>query len=147
MVKNKAFDSLSFRKEKRLKENRGRTYGGILYYKTKEGEKKYALVQGRATGKWSFPKGHSNKGEEALECAKREIAEETSVEYLPNEKFYVKMGYGNYFIFELKKEERLVARDIKEIMNTKWVTISEMEEMSVNADVSIFLKKIRENSM
>jgi 8-oxo-dGTP pyrophosphatase MutT (NUDIX family) len=143
--KNRAFNSLSFRNEKRIKENKCRTNGGILYYKTEEGEIRYALVQGRATGKWSFPKGHSNKGEDALECAKREIAEETSLEFLPNEKLCIKIGYGNYYVFELNKAELLVPRDIKEIMDTKWVSIREMEKMSVNADVSIFLKRIKEN--
>ena len=58
-----------------------KTYGAILIYKDK-----YALVQGRYTGKWSFPKGHSNEGEKPIECTKREVEEEnlSRVHLLPN---------------------------------------------------------------
>jgi ADP-ribose pyrophosphatase YjhB (NUDIX family) len=114
-----------------------RTYGGILV--TEKG--KYALVQGRYTGKWSFPKGHANPEESPIDCSMREIAEETSITHLPQPTSYLKIGYGSYFVFNLKEEQALVPRDTHEIMDTKWVTLEEMGEMKVNADVSMFLRQ------
>lgn len=160
-IVNKAFSSLSFRGKKgyapnsmmsRLnsnkKERQEGTYGGILCVSSPEGTK-YALVQGRYTSKWSFPKGHANEGETPLECTKREIAEETGLDNLPKPLNYMKMGYGGYYIFDFKEEPVLKPRDEKEIMDTKWVLFDEMEKMSLNADVSLFRKtmlKVREIS-
>ena len=42
-------------------------------------EKKYLLVRGRRANKWSFPKGHMEGRETALECAHRELWEETGI--------------------------------------------------------------------
>ena len=63
-----AFHSLCFRgrrstpKRSESKEKnsipRPKIFGGILCT-SDNGVKMYALVQGRYTGKWSFPKGHS----------------------------------------------------------------------------------------
>ena len=76
-----------------------KTYGAIL--KAKE---YYALVQGRYTGKWSFPKGHSNEGENPIDCTIREVAEETGIETLPCPIEYREVGYGNYYVFILKED-------------------------------------------
>ena len=100
----------------------------------------YALVQGRQTGKWSFPKGHANEGEEPLKCALREIEEETGLTGLVEEnRVCGKVGYGNYFLFILPSMVELKAVDTKEIMATAWVSVEQMHEMNVNADVHSFL--------
>lgn len=159
---NKAFNSLSFRGKRgytlkakkttstdlqntihnKMSQNRmGKTFGGILTHTKPNEETRYALVQGRATGKWSFPKGHSNPDEEPLACAKREIAEETSIEQLPEPINHIKMGYGYYYFFELTEQLPLVARDIGEVMNTMWATLEEMKQLQLNADASLFVKK------
>ena len=148
MVMNRAFDSLSFRERRcdRHKSSDGivvkrkaKTYGGILCKKgvTVEDDE-YVLVQGRYTGKWSFPKGHSNEGEEPLKCSLREVAEETGLEDLPEPIEYLQIGYGNYFVFNLERKTELVPRDKGEIMNTRWVRLDEMRKMLLNADVSIW---------
>lgn len=144
----KAFKSLSFRGKRgyikntmmRNMEERQKTYGGIIRVKY-EGGYKYGLVQGRYTGKWSFPKGHINEGETGIECTLREILEETGIEELPKAKDFINVGYGNYFVFEIDEEVKMVARDKKEIIDTKWVTLEEMEKMLLNADVSIYLRE------
>jgi 8-oxo-dGTP pyrophosphatase MutT (NUDIX family) len=117
------------------------TYGAILCIKSVTGNK-YALVQGRYTGKWSFPKGHSNEGELPIECTLRELGEETGIDKLPDPIEYIKIGYGSYYIFILSEEKPLIPRDKNEIMDTKWVTIDEMENMLLNADASMYRKKI-----
>lgn len=158
-VVNKAFQSLSFRRgysnmlvttPKRRQEyskessepKKHKTYGAILCIKS-SGKDRYALVQGRYTGKWSFPKGHSNEGEEPFECTKREVAEETGIDELPDPLEYIQVGYGNYFIFKLNEPVPLIPRDTNEIMDTKWVTLDEMEKMALNADASLYRKQLK----
>lgn len=150
-VFNKAFNSLSFRgkrgyptdiitKPKKVV-TKQKTYGAILCIKDKSGDL-YALVQGRYTGKWSFPKGHSNEGELPIDCTLREVGEETGIDKLPKPSEYLQIGYGNYFVFYLSEPIPLIPRDTHEIMDTKWVTLDEMEKMSLNADASLYRKKM-----
>ena len=120
-------------------EPRAKIYGGIICT-VNEGRKEYALVQGRHTGKWSFPKGHSNEGETPMECTKREIYEETGLSTLPEPIEYRKIGYGYYYLFILPTTCNLVPHDTNEVMNTAWVTIEEMGEMSLNADVNQYVR-------
>jgi 8-oxo-dGTP pyrophosphatase MutT (NUDIX family) len=154
-VFNKAFQSLSFRrgydndlirKAKRQNEEqkpaKQKTYGAILRINTVSGKEKYALVQGRYTGKWSFPKGHSNEGEAPLICTLREVGEETGIDKLPEPTEYLQVGYGNYFLFYLDDQIPLIPRDTNEIMDTKWVTLDEMDKMQLNADASLYRKKM-----
>jgi 8-oxo-dGTP pyrophosphatase MutT (NUDIX family) len=150
----KAFNSLSFRGKKGYSTNllnkcskqdmtksfKQKTYGAVLCIKRKSGDL-YALVQGSYTGKWSFPKGHSNEGEKPLECTLREVGEETGIDKLPEPSEYIQIGYGNYFVFYLEESIPLIPRDTHEIMDTKWVTLEEMERMSLNADASLYRKR------
>ena len=130
-------------KQKTSNPFRATTYGAILCIKNELDEDHlYALVQGRYTGKWSFPKGHSNEGEHPFECTLREVYEETGIEKLPDPIDYLQVGYGNYFVFNLKELIPLIPRDTNEIMDTKWVTLEEMEEMSLNADASLYRKQL-----
>lgn len=154
---SKAFSSLSFRGKRGysntfkttrthnlkqkipIEDYPSNTYGGIL--RTRQGQtQKYALVQGRYTGKWSFPKGHANKDESPINCSTREISEETSIDSLPDPVNYIRVGHGHYYIFDLEDEVQLVPRDTNEIMNTRWATVEEMRQMSLNADASIYLR-------
>jgi 8-oxo-dGTP pyrophosphatase MutT (NUDIX family) len=120
-------------------ETRAKIYGGIICT-INQGRKEYALVQGRHTGKWSFPKGHSNEGETPMECTKREIYEETGLSVLPEPIEYRKIGYGYYYLFILPTKYNLVPYDTNEVMNTAWATLEEMEEMTLNADVNQYVK-------
>lgn len=113
-----------------------KTYGAIL----KAGGK-IALVQGRYTGKWSFPKGHSNEGEMPIECTLREVAEETGIDELPAPIEYVQVGYGRYFIFSLMSEVNLNPRDTNEIIGTKWATEEDMINMNLNSDARQYVRE------
>ena len=135
-----AFESLSFRGRKQ--EERPKVYGGILRV-TQNGREEYALVQGSYTGKWSFPKGHSNEGETPMECTRREVAEEIGMDYLPTPIEYRRFGYGYYYIFTLSEKCPLIPRDTMEIIDTKWATLEEMESMSLNVDVSRYVRAHR----
>jgi 8-oxo-dGTP pyrophosphatase MutT (NUDIX family) len=158
-VWNKAFQSLSFRgkrgyavsfskpppppKTTTQTPTKHKTFGAILTVKSESGQTLYALVQGSYTGKWSFPKGHANEGEKPLECTLREVGEETGIDKLPEPTEYIQIGYGNYFLFNLDEPVPLIPRDTHEIMDTKWVTMEEMERMPLNADASLFRKQVK----
>ena len=117
-------------------------YGGILHT-VYEGVDYYALVQGRHTGKWSFPKGHLQHGETGPECALREIAEETGMDEVDHERSIgtLFLHYGTYYLYECSGFDPLLPRDQKEIVHAKWMTLEEMRGVSLNADVSQFRKQ------
>ena len=117
-------------------------YGGILHT-VYEGVDYYALVQGRHTGKWSFPKGHLQHGETGPECALREIAEETGMDEVDHERSIgtLFLHYGTYYLYECSGFDPLLPRDQKEIIHAKWMTLEEMRGASLNADVSQFRKQ------
>jgi ADP-ribose pyrophosphatase YjhB (NUDIX family) len=102
---------------------------------------RYLLVQGRYSEKWSFPKGHSYEGEDPLTCARREIAEETGQDKLPDPVEYIRIGYGNYYVFVCHTMFAPAPRDTGEIMAAEWLTLTEMAHLSLNVDVSRFRKK------
>jgi 8-oxo-dGTP pyrophosphatase MutT (NUDIX family) len=78
---------------------RNRCYGGILR-RHHDNREQFLLVKGRQTGIWSFPKGHSNKGETALECALREIREETGLS-LEKPSRVQRLKGCVYFVFDI----------------------------------------------
>ena len=120
---------------------RPKVYGGIISVNHEDQEKvRYALVFGRYSNKWSFPKGHANDDEAPMECTKREILEETGIHTLPDPIDFIRVGYGNYYVFCLNKPIPLHIRDMSEISETRWCTIEEMEQMPVNIDVSRYIK-------
>ena len=121
---------------------RARVYGGILHtIHSDPAQVRYLLVQGRYSEKWSFPKGHSYEGEGPLACAKREIAEETGKDTLPDPVEYIRIGYGNYYVFVCHTMFAPAPRDTGEIMAAEWFTLLEMAHLSLNVDVNRFRKK------
>ena len=154
---NRAFQSLSFRGKRAFPIKivqphnasltvKPKVYGVVLCAKNPTtNEPLYALVQGRYTRKWSFPKGHSTDSEQPLECALRELAEETGINEVPPPSRYIKLVYGYYYLFKVDRQLDLVPTDNREIMDAKWVTLKEMETMQVNADVNEFRKMYSDN--
>jgi 8-oxo-dGTP pyrophosphatase MutT (NUDIX family) len=111
-------------------------------------EKKYLLVKGRSSEKWSFPKGHRERGELAIDCALRELYEETGlVIERPNEypaSYSFSKGRDgsspSYFHFKVDYEMTTRPRDTREIVETGWFTLEEMAQLNGNMDVSMFRK-------
>ena len=128
--------------QQQQQQTKAKVYGAILVGKNPQtNEPLYALVQGRYTRKWSFPKGHSDETETPLECAMRELIEETGINDLPSPNKYIKLIYGYYYVFNVSTNLRpLTPRDKREITDAKWVTLKEIDEMDVNADVCEFKK-------
>lgn len=101
---------------------------------------RYALVQGRQTGKWSFPKGHINRYETSYECVCREISEEIGVTDLPQPEYGVSLKIGYYYYFKIGKEIGLITHDSDEVMDLGWFSIDDMMKMRLNIDASTFLQ-------
>lgn len=115
-----------------------RIYGAICV----SPENTVLLVKGRRSGKWSFPKGHIEAEETTLECALRELYEETGLK--PDQKPIgsYKLSVGQYFIFEFKEIETAV-RDHNEIEEAEWVHFDKLSRMNCNVDVNNFLSRLR----
>jgi len=116
-----------------------RVYGCIL----QSPNNRYLLVQGRSTGKWSFPKGHPDEAETPLECATKELYEETGViaPFMYSQTHF--LATGTYFLYKTRMEPTCITNDEEEITNIAWVTEKEMKKMSVNVDVNTFLRRPR----
>jgi 8-oxo-dGTP pyrophosphatase MutT (NUDIX family) len=95
------------------------------------------LVQGAETGKWSFPKGHLEKGESPIQTALREFYEETGLNLkktphrilanknIGNEKYY------RFYGIVLKNEEDAVftINRPNEILKISWKSLEEIQEL------------------
>jgi len=101
---------------------------------------RYALVQGRQTGKWSFPKGHVNRYETPYECVCREISEEIGLDFLPCPEYGMPLKIGYYYYFKFDYEFDLNTRDPEEVMNVGWFSIGDMARMRLNIDASTFFR-------
>lgn len=98
------------------------------------------LVKGAKTGIWSFPKGHMKSNETSLNCALRELEEETSIQ-LPSDRAsvgYKKLANGGYFIFEMPEELEILPKNTHEISDAGWFDLEEIREMPCNIDVNRF---------
>lgn len=99
------------------------------------------LVRGANTGIWSFPKGHLKSNETSLQCALRELEEETSIS-LPSDQQnigYRKLTNGGYFVFEMPDEVSLTPKNSHEISDAGWFTLEEIRELPCNIDVNRFV--------
>jgi len=101
---------------------------------------RYLLVQGRKTGKWSFPKGHPNSNEANIDCAQRELYEETGLRAPFMYSYVYQLSTGKYYLYNVQEEEQCSTNDSDEIKNTGWFTKKEMTKMSVNIDINAFLR-------
>ncbi len=117
-------------------------FGAVLRVRGDGIETKYAMVQGRYTGKWSFPKGHSNPDESPYQCAIREVVEETGIKYFPDPVETVSLAFAQYFVFDFDEEFALLPEDDNEIMDTRWVTLQEMADMKLNADANEYKRRL-----
>ena len=93
--------------------------------------------------KWGFPKGHRNPKERILDCAKREIKEETGI-LLPKLMFKRKIYIHNtiYYIIFLKQDYLdFKFDDKKEIFKVNWITLQDLKNLNYNRDIKKFLEK------
>lgn len=106
-------------------------------------ENRVLVVKGRHSGKWSFPKGHLESFENSLDCALRELTEETGVDLTGVTPLACqKLSVGRYFIFELEQEVVPSIQDTREVEEAAWLPIECLRQMDCNVDVNRFLDRI-----
>jgi 8-oxo-dGTP pyrophosphatase MutT (NUDIX family) len=116
-------------------------YGGIL----QSINNRFLLVKGRRSGKWSFPKGHIEQGETALECVCREVKEETGFQILPAPIRCVPLKGGTYYLFWMPVEPTPVPRDTDEIEEAGWFTTAEIAALTANIGVTSYFASLNAN--
>ena len=111
-------------------------YGAIIHCRSKG---TFCFVQGRRTGKWSFPKGHlKEEAESPFECVTREVGEEIGCDDLPTPLKGMPLRVGYYYMFEVPTEFELAPRDVNEVGEAGWFTLDQMRQMNMNIDASYF---------
>jgi 8-oxo-dGTP pyrophosphatase MutT (NUDIX family) len=115
-----------------------KVYGVVLV----SDQDRVLVVRGTRTGKYSFPKGHINPFESVRACAFREFEEETGL----NINNYDEIGYqhlsaGGYFFFHSPNEDTPPRSPNHEISSASWKSVSELRNLDVNIDISVFLKR------
>jgi 8-oxo-dGTP pyrophosphatase MutT (NUDIX family) len=116
-----------------------KVYGSICISPTN----RVLVVKGRRSGKWSFPKGHKNGSESYIDCALRETREETGLDLSTlSPMAYHKLSAGEYYFYEVEREEAPEIRDCGEVEDAGWFTLEEVAQMPCNVDVSYFLSRM-----
>jgi 8-oxo-dGTP pyrophosphatase MutT (NUDIX family) len=114
-------------------------YGGIIYCRSTS---RYVLVQGRSSGKWSFPKGHKNGAEESpMDCVSREVGEEIGCDVLPSPSKAVPLHVGYYYLFEVDDEFELKPRDVNEVGSCGWFNVDELAKLNLNVDANKYYRE------
>jgi mRNA-decapping enzyme subunit 2 len=105
------------------------------------------VVRGKKSSKWSFPKGHKNRGETYIDCAVRETYEEAGIDLeniVPTS--YQRLSVGEYYFYDLQEEVVPRINDTQEISEARWMSIDDMRLASCNVDVNNFLNRLRRNT-
>lgn len=114
--------------------------GGIIYRIKPKAQFDVLLILD-SYGRWTFPKGHIEKGEKPEKAALREIAEETGI---PEEKLLISAlleksdywfklegelihKYVYFYLIEAKEEK--LKPQLSEIQDAKWVNWHAVPEM------------------
>ena len=97
------------------------------------------LVHGRRSNKWSFPKGHCKNGETDMQCAQRELKEETGLVLEGSYSSYHQLRGAGYFVFAVEgSPQPVVSSDNWEIDEAAWWPLASLPLIDTNVDVSIF---------
>ena len=121
-----------------MKPGTKRAAGAVVFRRTGKGVQLLLL---RVYGNWDFPKGMIEPGEEPLDCAKREVAEETGLcelDFPFGDEFGETLPYANgkiarYYIAETDDAEIVLpvspALGRPEHDEWRWVSFDEAEDM------------------
>ena len=107
------------------------------------------LIKNKRSQHWSFPKGHMEAGESAVQTALREIREETGLKVIINPNVSSTINYNP--TFEVNKDvtyflarpwEGILKAQESEVSELTWLSIDEaMEEITYEQEKEV-LKKI-----
>lgn len=102
------------------------SYGAVVY--KKESNRLLFLIEHMTLGHTSLPKGHIEKGENEIQCALREIKEETNLDVNLDTSFRYKITYSPkegvikdvIFFLATPKNETLI-NQIEEVSSLEWL--------------------------
>lgn len=116
----------------------------------------YVFMIRHQSGHWTLPKGHPEKEETSLQCAERELLEETNLRvvkhfsHLPplieKYQFYLKKGLlinktVEYYIAEVEGEARIQQ---EELQDGRWLPLKEAEALASYPQMKELLTKVQE---
>lgn len=109
----------------------------------------YLLVKSMKNKKWSFPKGRIESNETQLECALRELEEETGIKINTEKEVYITSRiYGNtiYFLYNSVRDifDKKFIYDKREISDVDWFTsndLKKLENYSYNYGIEMFISE------
>jgi len=123
--------------------------GGILVSRAR---KQVLLVQSR--GKfWGFPKGSVEGRETPLECARREILEETSIDIdISDRDLYTVHNLTHYYIKFFDKKPRICIEKIADVefndsTGVAWVDFSCLDKFTLNSSAKSIMKRLRRDNL
>ena len=90
--------------------------------------------------KWGLPKGHIDNNESISNCARREILEETGLDFhIDDFKYYYKMRDVRMYLFHMYKYKQLKINDKSEIALLDWYTMDELKKLNTNREIKYLL--------
>ena len=117
-----------------------RAAGGVVWRASSIGERQYAIVHRPAYDDWSLPKGKMTTGESEVECALREVEEETGmrcrVERTAGTTSYVdRKGRAKVVVYWLMQALGGRFEPTREIDEVRWVPLAgALELLSYDRD-------------
>lgn len=105
------------------------------------------LVKNRNSQKWGFPKGGSKYNEDYIQCANREVKEETNINLVDKGNIFssIKLSHYIYLIGFLKESVQYKINDWKELDSIKFVKIDNIFELNSNSSLKQFIALYNKN--
>lgn len=126
---------------------------GAIIFREKNNKVEYLIIQHRNDGHWFFPKGKMEENETKMQCAQREILEETGLENLRfidnfEIEYYYQFLRGRqivnkkvyFYIAEAGKNDKVRLSD--EHQNYKWLGFTKAYNLLTHKKSKDSIKKV-----
>lgn len=117
--------------------------GGLIIYKTK------ILIVQSNFNKWGFPKGNRNQGESVLDCAIREIKEETSliIDLIESDRLLCSFNNTVMYYKKLDCKPKInikhIIREQKDCTGIAWIRLSCLKKQIIEKNSIPFTSLLR----